>query len=68
MNVQALLIPRPPPMYPPTLSTAGSASTARRNSSIFGCMTWNERASSPRMKPPICPVSCSGRKLLGAVM
>ena len=67
-KICALLMPRPPPMNPATLSTAGSRSTAVRNASIFGCMIWNDIPSSPRMKPPSCPVSCCGRKLLGALV
>ena len=67
-NVWALLTPRPPPMNPATLWTAGSARMCFRYTSIFGCITWNDVPSSPRMKPLSCPVSWLGRKLFGATM
>ena len=63
--MKALLMPPAPPMKPATLSTAGSASTALRKISIFGCMTWNDRPSSPRIKPISWPVSCCGMKVFG---
>ncbi|MNY62249.1 hypothetical protein D3C86_1990350 [compost metagenome] len=54
-------------MKPATLSTAGSLSTARRKISIFGCITLNDRPSSPRIMPISWPVSCCGRKVLGTL-
>ncbi|MNE16255.1 hypothetical protein D3C80_1091960 [compost metagenome] len=65
--MKALLIPPSPPMKPATLSTAGSLSTARRKISIFGCMTWNDRPSSPRTMPTSWPVSCCGMKVFGTL-
>ncbi|MNP46358.1 hypothetical protein D3C76_1403510 [compost metagenome] len=64
-STKALLVPLLPPMKPATLCTAGSASKARRYTSIFGCITLNDRPSSPRMKPINWPVSCCGISVLG---
>ncbi|KWV86424.1 hypothetical protein PFLmoz3_03857 [Pseudomonas fluorescens] len=64
-SITALLVPWLPPIKPATLSTAGSLSTAWRKISIFGCMTLNDRPSSPRTKPINWPVSCWGMKVLG---
>ncbi|MNT26921.1 hypothetical protein D3C72_1625250 [compost metagenome] len=63
--MNALLVPLLPPMNPATLSTASSLSTARRKISIFGCITLNDRPSSPRTKPINWPVSCCGMKVFG---
>ena len=64
---KALLIPLSPPMKPATLWIAGSLSRPSRKASIFGCMTWNDKPSSPRTKPISWPVSCSGIRFFGTV-